>query len=91
MSTIELTSKVRELKEMEAMQDELTAEIEAIKDTLKAHMAATGAQELAVDIYKVRYKEVSSSRFDTKSFKSTHADLYSQYAKETTTRRFSVA
>jgi len=91
MSSIELTSKIRELKELEAMQEELTAEIEAIKDTIKTHMSTTGAEELTVDVYKVRYKEVTSSRFDAKAFKATHADLYSQYTKETTTRRFQVA
>ena len=90
MSTIELTNKIRELKELEIMQDELTAEIEAIKDVIKNHVTATSTDEMIVDVYKVRYKEVTSSRFDTKA-KTTHADLGSQYTKQTVSRRFSVA
>ena len=36
MSANELTSKVRELKELKAMADELAAEITAIEDAIKA-------------------------------------------------------
>lgn len=91
MSTIELTSKVRELKELKAMAEELQAEISTIEDAIKAEMTARGTDEMTVDIFKVRYTTVKSNRFDTNSFKATHADLYNQYAKQTVTRRFSVA
>ena len=37
MSTHELTAKVRELKELQQLIEEATAEAEAIKDELKAH------------------------------------------------------
>ncbi len=40
MSMNELTKKVRELKELKAMADELAAEITAIEDDLKAEMTA---------------------------------------------------
>ena len=91
MSTNELATKIRTLKELQALIDEAEAEIEAIKDEVKALMTSEGADELTVDIYKVRYTVVKSNRFDTSAFKKTHADLYSQYTKETETRRFSVA
>lgn len=91
MSKTEMTSKVRELKELKAMADELAAEITAIEDSIKADMTAQGVEEITVDVYKVRYKTVKSSRFDTTAFKQTHADLYAQYTKQTKSRRFSVA
>lgn len=91
MSTIELTSKVRELKELKAMAEELQAEITALEDNIKAEMTARNTEELTVDIFKVRYTTVDSNRFDTKSFKATHSELYNQYTKKTITRRFSVA
>lgn len=91
MSKTEMTSKVRELKELKAMADELAAEITAIEDSIKADMTAQGVEEITVDVYKVRYKTVKSSRFDTSAFKLTHADLYAQYTKQTESRRFSVA
>ncbi len=91
MSKTELTSKVKELKELKAMADELAAEIATIEDDIKAEMTAQGVEEITVDVYKVRYKTVKSSRFDSAAFKQTHAELYAQYTKQTETRRFSVA
>ncbi|MBP2071182.1 hypothetical protein [Thermoanaerobacterium butyriciformans] len=46
---------------------------------------------MVVDVFKIRWKVVKSSRFDTAAFKATHAELYKQYMKETETRRFTVA
>jgi len=91
MSVNEMTGKVRELKELRAMADELAAEITTIEDTIKAEMTARDTEEMTVDVFKVRWTTVKSNRFDTTAFKTTHADLYGQYCKETTTRRFSVA
>ncbi len=91
MSMNELTKKVRELKELKAMADELAAEITAIEDDLKAEMAAQGVEEMTVDVFKLRYKTVVSSRFDSKAFKATHEELYKQYSKPTECRRFTVA
>ncbi len=91
MSTIELTSKVRELKELKMMAEELSAEITAIEDTIKAEMTARETDEIIVDVFKIRWTRVTSNRFDTTSFKKTHADLYSQYTKTTESRRFSIA
>lgn len=91
MSTSEITSKVRELKELKAMLEEIEAEIATIEDEIKAEMTARNTKEMSVDVYKVRWTKVTSSRFDTSAFKKTHAELYSQYTKQTETRRFSVA
>jgi predicted phage-related endonuclease len=49
------------------------------------------AEELRAGEYKVTWKPVTSARFDTTAFKSTHAELYRQYTRESTTRRFQVA
>lgn len=91
MSSNEITNKVKELRELTRMAEELSAEMDAIKDQLKAHMDAQGVDELAGADFKLTYKEVKSSRFDAKAFKLTHADLYSQYTRETTARRFCMA
>lgn len=91
MSTIELTSKVRELKELKMMAEELSAEITAIEDTIKAEMTARQTDEIIVDVFKIRWTRVTSNRFDTTAFKKTHADLYNQYTKTTESRRFSIA
>lgn len=91
MSINEMTAKVRELKELKAMAEELTAEITAIEDSIKADMNEKGIDEMQIDVFKIRYKTVTSSRFDSTAFKNTHNELYNQYLKQTTTRRFSIA
>ena len=47
MSTHEMESKVKELRELRRMAEELNAEIEAIQDSIKAEMAAIGVDSLA--------------------------------------------
>ena len=91
MSNLELTNKLRELKELKVMQEELAAEIEAIQDIIKGYMTARELDAINVDVFKVTYKEVTSNRFDSTAFKKTHNELYEQYLKQTTTRRFVVA
>ena len=91
MSKDKLIAKVRELKELKTMQEELNAEITAIEDEIKAVMLDNGTDEMTVDVYKLRYKLVESKRFESSAFKTTHTELYNQYAKTTTCRRFSVA
>lgn len=91
MSTNELTSKVRELKELKAMAEELAAEITAIEDEIKAEMTARNTEEMTVDVFKIRWTKVKSSRFDTTSFKKAMPELYGQFTKQTESRRFSIA
>lgn len=91
MSTKDLTAKVRSLKELEALIAEAQAEAESIKDELKAEMINRNTEEMAVDVFKIRYKTVKSNRFDTTAFKNTHKELYDQYIKQTESRRFTVA
>ena len=91
MSTIDLLAKIRSLKELEALISEAQAELDSIKDELKAEMTNRNTEELDVDVFKIRYKIVKSNRFDTTAFKSTHKDLYDQYVKQTESRRFTVA
>ena len=89
MSTNELTARIRELRELQALIEEANAEAENIKDVIKAHMG--DSEELRAGEYKVTWKPVTSARFDATAFKATHAELYRQYSRETTTRRFCVA
>lgn len=91
MSANELTSKVRELKELKAFAEQLADEIAAIEDLIKAEMTERNAEEMTVDVFKIRWTRMTSSRFDTAAFKKTHADLYAQYSKQTESRRFSIA
>lgn len=83
-----ITATVTQLQELRRMQEELTAEIEALTDAIKAAM---GAQELLLaGPYKVTWKPVTSSRIDTTALKKALPDIAAQYTKTTTTRRFEI-
>ena len=88
MSTNELEMKCRELRQLQNLIEEAQAEAEAIKDAIKAHMG--DAEAVQAGEYKITWKNVVSSRFDSQKFKADHADLYSQYSKQTTTTPFCV-
>ena len=88
MSITELNSTARDLMSVRQMIEQLQAEAEALTDKLKAAMADQGTEVLQGDGWKATWKNVSSSRFDSKSFKADHADLYGQYTRQTTTTRF---
>lgn len=53
MSAHELTSKVRELKELKALADQIVDEIAAIEDLIKAEMTDRNTEEMTVDVFKI--------------------------------------
>ena len=91
MSANEMTAKIRELKELKAMAEELAQEITAIEDSIKAELTARNTDEMMIDVYKVRWTSVTSERLDTTAFKKTLPDIAKQFTKTSTTRRFSIA
>lgn len=91
MSTNELTSKIRELKELKAMAEEIAAEITTIEDAIKAEMTARETEEMMIDVYKIRWTRIKSNRFDSTAFKKAMPELAEKFTKTTETRRFSIA
>lgn len=91
MSTHEMESKVKELRELRRMSEELNTEIEAIQDSIKAEMAAVGVDSLAGSDWKITWKMVKGSRFDSAAFKKANPDDYARFTKPTETRRFVLA
>ena len=91
MSVNELTAKVKKLKELKSFAEEIAAEIIAVENELKAEMTAQGTEEMTVDVYKLRYKTVKSTRLDSKSLKAEMPEIAARYTTTTEYRRFSVA
>ena len=91
MSINEMDSKVKELRELRRMAEELAAEIDSIQDSIKAHMDAQGVDTINGTDWIVTYKAVTSSRLDTAALKKALPDLAQQFTKTTSTRRFLVA
>ena len=91
MSMKDLESKVDQLRELRRMADELAAQIPATEDELKAYMTANNADTLHGPSFKITWKEVTSSRLDSKALKAAAPAIWEQFTKQTTTRRFIVA
>ena len=89
MSMNEIESKVRELRQLQALIEEATAEAETIKDAIKAVMG--DSEELRAGEYKITWKAVTASRLDSKALKAALPEVVERFTKTTTTRRFCVA
>ncbi len=90
MTNKTIETKAKEIKELIRMKEELEAEISSLQDELKAEMTERSTEEMVVGEYKIRYKSVCSNRFDTTTFKAKYEELYNQYLKQTTTKRFTI-
>ena len=91
MATNEIISKLNELSELRRMADELNAEIEAIQDAIKAHMTEADTDTITAGAFKVTWKAVTSTRIDTNALRKDLPEIWQEYGKTTTSRRFSVS
>ena len=88
MTTEERAKKVQELRELMRMADELNAEIEAIKDDLKAEMNEGNGYELHGADYKITWHENVTSRIDAKALKKDLPEIAAKYTRTSASRRF---
>lgn len=91
MSSIEITSKIEELKTLTDLIEEAKAEAEALTDSIKEEMLSRGTEELQAGQYIVRWTSVLSNRFDSTAFKKVMPEVYKAYTKQVSSRRFSIA
>ncbi len=91
MSKIELLAKIELLNKYEAMMEELKAEADTIRNTIKAEMEAREVEELIAGQYIVRYTAVLSNRFDSTAFKKVMPEIYKAYTKQVSSRRFTIS
>lgn len=70
----------------------LIEELTAMNDSLKADIIALmgDADTMTEGAAKATNKTVTSSRFDSTGFKKVYPDLFTQYSKETSYKRFTV-
>ena len=85
MSIKELESKAKELKELQRMAEELTAEMDAIQDAIR--IALGDREEVVAGAFKITHKAVTSSRLDSSTIKKELPELAQRFTKTTTVRR----
>ena len=91
MSINELEKKIERMQEWEAIIEEAKAEMESLKDEIKAQMIEEETEELLAGKYIVRWTCVLTQRFDSTAFKKAYSELYKEYTKQVTSRRFTIA
>ena len=91
MSTVEITSKIESLKELESLIEEAKAEAETLRDEIMAEMLSRNTEEMEAGQYIVRWTSVLTQRFDTTAFKKVMPEVYKEYTKQVSSRRFSIA
>ena len=91
MSTIEITTKIEALRELETLIEEAKAEAETLRDEIKSEMIARDTEELTAGQYIIRWTSVLSNRFDTTAFKKVMPEIYKAYTKQTASRRFTIS
>ena len=91
MSTNIIINQIEALNEWEEIMEQAKAEIEAIKDELKAEMLARDTEELEAGQYIIRWTNVTTNRFDSANFKKNLPDLYKPYLKQSISKRFSIS
>ena len=67
------------------------AKADAIRSAIKAEMEERDTEELTAGNYIIRYTSVISNRFDSTTFKRLYADLYKDFTKPVSSRRFTVS
>ena len=91
MSNIEITGKIEALKDLESLIEEAKAEAEALRDEIKSEMLNRSTEEMEAGQYIVRWTSVLTQRFDTTAFKKVMPEVYKEYTKQVSSRRFSIA
>lgn len=79
------------MTERMSQQKALEEQAEKIRNEIKADMEEKGVDEISAFGRIARWKEVISSRLDSKALKAALPDVYSQYTRQCSSRRFTTA
>lgn len=86
-----LKNRIEKLEAIVAQQKVLEEQAEAIRNEIKADMEEKGADEISAFGRVACWKEIINRRLDSKALKETLPDVYSQYCRQTASRRFTIA
>jgi predicted phage-related endonuclease len=91
MSTIEISTRAKEYKELQQFIKQLEDEAETIKAAIIAEMEAQQTDSITTDLFTVKYTTYTSNRVDTTALKNELPDIAARYTKTTEARRFQIA
>lgn len=91
MSKKEMVALIETMNNYDELAAKAKAKADAIREAIKAEMVRLDAEELTAGAYIVRFTNVISNRFDSARFKRLYADLYKDFTKPISSRRFTVS
>ena len=91
MTKNEIVALIETMNNYDELAAKAKAKADAIRDALKEEMLKRGLEEMEAGTYIVRYTNIISNRFDSTTFKRLYADLYKDFTKQTTSRRFTIS
>ena len=91
MSKNEMVAMIETMNNYDELASKAKAKADAIREAIKDEMLRLNTEELAAGAYIIRYTSVISNRFDSTTFKRLYADLYKDFTKPVSSRRFSVS
>ena len=91
ISSNETATEAAKAEAKKAQEAKAKAKADAIREAIKEEMVRQNTEELSAGAYIVRYTSIISNRFDSTTFKRLYADLYKDFTKPVSSRRFSVS
>lgn len=91
MSRTEMVSMIETMNNYDELAAKAKDKADAIREAIKGEMLRQGTEELAAGAYMIRFTSVISNRFDSTTFKRLYADLYKDFTKPISSRRFTVS
>ena len=91
MSKKEMAALIETMNNYDELAAKAKAKADAIREAIKEEMVRLDTEELTAGVYIVRFTNVISNRFDSTTFKRLYADLYKDFTKPVSSRRFTVS
>ena len=91
MSKNDMLNLIETMNNYDELAAKVKAKADAIRDAIKAEMERQAVEEMICGQYIIRYTSVISNRFDSTTFKRLYADLYKDFTKPVSSRRFSIS
>ena len=91
ISDDEVLWRVELIRRLEEQREELEAQIDSLKDEIKAEMTARGVEKLSVGTHRVSWTSYTTTRLDTKALKAENESIYERYSKQVAARRFVIS
>lgn len=91
MSSAEILSLVEQYREAQQLAEAAQAEMEALKEQIKAEMTARQVERLDAGTHRVMLSTFTTSRIDAKALKAAAPELAARFTRTTTSTRFTVA